>query len=285
MESLYARIETVPLLTHSNYSDMIWVPSGKFIMGAPPGEFAQDADESPVTAVALTRGIWMGRYEVTQREYFNIVRTNPSFFKLSEQHPVDKVSWHDATNYCGLLTSQERTSGNISENWEFRLPTEAEWEYACRAGTYTAFSFGDRAITNQANFDWEWQYDANAGFIWDSVVRTPWLTLRVGLFPPNAFGLHDMHGNLWEWVNDWHSLYSGGNVTDPKGPDKGLYKLMRGGAWNILSWHCRSANRSIGVNQYDRKEIVGFRVVLDRSSRPQSGSESKLTGPPGIGAL
>jgi formylglycine-generating enzyme required for sulfatase activity len=252
-------------------TNLVWIPPGTFTLGSPTNQHSRDDDEGPETLVTLTRGFWIGRFEVTQKEYLELTGSNPSFFNgardgtnygVDLDRPVETVSWDDATNYCGLLTLQRRKAGQLPDGWAYRLPTEAEWEFACRASTTTAFHTGTSLKTNEANFDWRWSYDSEVGFQYSE--SNPFLerTLPVGSFPPNQFGLFDMHGNVWEWTADWHeAVYPGGHVFDRVGPRDGTYKVLRGGGWHIFPWHCRSANRSIKV-PWDRSNIRGFRVVV-----------------------
>jgi formylglycine-generating enzyme required for sulfatase activity len=197
----------------------------------------------------------MGKYEVTQGEYQALMGCNPSIWicdtngVADTNRPLEGVTWYDATNYCARLTQRERAAGRIATNWVYRLPTEAEWEYACRAGTTTRFSYGDDpGYTLLANYAW---YGESFG---DT-------THPVGQKLPNPWGLYDMHGNVWEWCQDWAVWnYAGGTVTDPQGPDTGWCRIMRGGS---LSWgakNCRSATR--GAAWPTAKGDYGFRVVL-----------------------
>jgi formylglycine-generating enzyme required for sulfatase activity len=248
-------------LTHRFYraarqptlTNMIFVPPNTFRMGTPIGEPGHQPDESPQTIVTLTRGFWMGKYEVTQREYLAVVGANPSGFPGNLDRPVETVSWMDATNYCGLLTKQELLAGHISSGSHFRLPTEAEWECAARAGTSTRFSYGDDAnFTNLTNNAW---YSFNSGFG----------THPVGQKTPNPWGLYDMAGNVLEWCLDWYGQYPGGVVTDPKGPASNSQgaKVIRGGAWDSSEGDCRSGRRlTQGASPFITDFIIGFRVVL-----------------------
>ena len=264
-------------------TNFVWIPPGTFMMGSPTNEIGRDADEGPRTETTLTRGFWMGQFEVTQQEYLEVMGENPSYFTSSSgfttnnfQRPVDSVNWYEATNYCERLTQKFRSSGQIRSDQEFRLPTEAEWEYACRAGTTTAFNFGHALRLSMGNYDWGWEYDSRIGFeehILDPGRFPPGqppysnLTSPVGSYPANALGLHEMHGNVWEWCLDWpFGSYSGGHSFDPKGASEGNVKILRGGGWDALPWHCRSANRS-GRNPANKapeyhSQSQGFRVVL-----------------------
>ncbi len=264
----FFRIEAAPIRT-APLPDLAWIPAGSFWLGSDPSEYGRDDDEAPVSEVTLTRGFWIGRHEVTQGEYAELMGINPSYFVATNgfgadlSRPVEQVNWVDATNYCAVLTQRLRSTGALPAAGRVRLPTEAEWEYAARAGTRTAYSFGTGLTTNLANFDWKWEHDTGKGFIHHPNNPIPAQTLPVGSFPPNDFGLHDVHGNVWEWVTDWHALYPNLPLTDPTGPATGIYKVQRGGAWHIFAWHCRSANRSIKVLWWNRQSNVGFRIVVE----------------------
>jgi formylglycine-generating enzyme required for sulfatase activity len=231
-------------------TNMVFIPPGTFRMGSSEKEVDLYFWEGPQTAVKISRGYWMGMYEVTQGEYQSVMGSSPSFFPGDPRRPVETVSWIDATNYCARLTQRERTAGRIGVNSVYRLPTEAEWEYACRAWTSTRFGFGDDpGYTNLANHAW---YGANSGGT----------THIVGKRLPNEWGLYDMHGNVWEWCQDlWAFNLAGGVAVDPQGPAVGVFRLIRGGDWYSNASVCRSSyrgDRSPGFRSY----YIGFRVVL-----------------------
>jgi formylglycine-generating enzyme required for sulfatase activity len=249
---------------------MVFILPGTFRMGSPTNEVDRSGDwEGPQTAVTIRRGFWMGQYEATQGEYLAVMGSNPSWFNgdrtaqgglnygVDLNRPVEMVSWHDATNYCGQLTQQERAVGRIATNCLYRLPTEAEWEYACRGWTSTRFSYGDDPdYTNLANYAW---YRDNPGAVYT--------THPVGQKLPNPWGLYDMHGNVLEWCQDWweYSL-PGGIALDPQGPATGEVRVLRSGYVSYfginLPPYCRSASRD--YNGPDaRIRYIGFRVVLD----------------------
>jgi formylglycine-generating enzyme required for sulfatase activity len=224
------------------------IPAGFFMMGSPSNEVDRWAGEGPQTAVTISRGFWMGKYKVTQGQYQAVMGTNPSSFTGDLSRPVEQVGWSDATNYCARLTQRERAAGRIASNSVYRLPTEAEWEYACRAGTSTRFSYGDDVgYTALASYAW---YSANSGSS----------THPVGQKLPNAWGLYDVHGNLWEWCLDWYGGYSGGSAIDPQGPSTGINRVIRGSPYNAPDRGCRSAVRS--QNSGGPGNIFGLRVVL-----------------------
>jgi formylglycine-generating enzyme required for sulfatase activity len=234
-------------------TNMVFIPPSTFNLGSPTNEAGRSADEGPQTAVTISHGFWMGKFEVTQREYLQVIGSNPSGFPGDLNRPVESVSWLDATNYCAKLTQQELAAGRIPAGSSYRLPTEAEWEYAARAGTSTRYSYGDDpgalSLTNHAWFA------NNAGFG----------THPVGQKAPNPWGLFDMEGNVWEWCQDWYGPYPGGFETDPQGPASSPLdvKVIRGGAWDAFDSDCRSARRlTEGVSPFITDFILGFRVVL-----------------------
>jgi formylglycine-generating enzyme required for sulfatase activity len=234
-------------------TNMVFIPPNTFTMGSPTNELDRATDEGPQTTVILTRGFWIGQYEVTQGEYLSVMGTNPSPFPGDPSRPVTSVSWPDATNYCAKLTQQELAAGRIPAGTQYRLPTEAEWECAARAGTTTRFSYGDDpAYASLGSHAW---YASNSGF-------TPH---PVGLKLPNPWGLYDMEGNVVEWCQDWFGLLSGGIQTDPTGPASSLSgrKVTRGGAFDNTQQSCRSAERSLfNAGPFDTDTDLGFRVVL-----------------------
>jgi formylglycine-generating enzyme required for sulfatase activity len=197
----------------------------------------------------LSRGFWIKRYELTQGEYTSLIGTNPASFSGDTNRPVEQVNWYDAYTYCARLTVQERAAGRVPAGYEYRLPTEAEWEYAARAGTTTAFSFGnDPSYTLLPNYAW---FSGNSS-------QT---THDVGTKQPNPWGLYDMAGNVWEWCGDWYHPYPGGAVTDPTGPSSGSAKVMRGGSWHFAAGDARSADRNFNAPDFASFGI-GIRVVL-----------------------
>ena len=223
--------------------EFVWIPPGEFQMGSK----SISSDERPVHLVRVTKGFWLGRYTVTNRDYGKFLEkakhAKPEYWNRreynAEQQPVVGVSWEDARAYC---------------QWAgCRLPTEAQWEYACRAGSTTAFCFGD---DDGQLTEYAW-FSQNSGGA----------THPVGQKQPNAWGIYDMHGNVWEWCQDWYGDYPEGAVTDPKGPTTGSYRVFRGGGWFNPAEGCRSAFRNWFVPSY-RLNGVGFRVVLARSSVP-----------------
>jgi formylglycine-generating enzyme required for sulfatase activity len=234
-------------------TNMVFIPPTTFTMGSPTNELHRSSNEGPQTTVTLTRGFWVGKYEVTQGEYLDVTGTNPSQFPGDLNRPISSVSWPDATNYCGRLTQRELAAGHISAGSQYRLPTEAEWECAARAGTSTRFSYGDDPdYANLPNYAWQNLEDG--------------LTVHpVGQKLPNPWGLYDMYGNVLEWCQDWLGPLPGGSVTDPQGPPSSFIgdKIMRGGAFDFGGSFCRSASRlSFGNHPALTDWNLGFRVVL-----------------------
>lgn len=242
---------------------MMLIPAGKFLMGAPPEEPEHGEDEVPQHSVEIKKAFYLGAYEVTQGEYQSIMNFNPSHFsplgagaaKLdgiadTSKYPVDSVTWDDAKDFCQRLTAREQKDGRV-----YRLPTEAEWEYACRAKTTTPFHFGKQLSAADANMDGRRPYGgAPAGAAREA-------TMPVGSFQPNAFGLFDMHGNVWEWCEDRY-VASYADKIRPGGADPGSGRVMRGGAWLFSGADCRSAKRT--ERDQDRHEpYVGFRVACE----------------------
>jgi formylglycine-generating enzyme required for sulfatase activity len=247
-------------------SNGVWIPAGTFVMGSPTNELLRNTNETQ-HSVTLTKGFYVSQYLVTQGDYQTLMNTNPSYYTPTHAYtmdltrPVEQVSWFDATNYCNLLTQQERAAGHIFTNWLYRLPTEAEWEYASRAGSTNAFCYGPDLLSGMANFYGEYQYVSGVGTVTN--FSAPFLdrTSSVGSYLPNAFGIYDVVGNVWEWCQDWYGSYGTGAVIDPQGPGTGTTRVFRGGALNQIGKDCRSARR----DSYDPSvsfNTVGFRVVL-----------------------
>nr|WP_235006881.1 bifunctional serine/threonine-protein kinase/formylglycine-generating enzyme family protein [Calothrix rhizosoleniae] len=227
--------------------EIVQIPGGTFTMGSPAGEAQRDDDEGPQRQVTVP-GFFMGRYAVTQAQYQAIMGKNPSSFK-GEKRPVEEVSWNDAVEFCKKLSQKTGRT--------YRLPSEAEWEYACRAGTTTPFYFGETITTDLVNYDGNYPY----GSAPKSEYRER--TTDVGTFPPNAFGLYDMHGNIWEWCED---VYNENYQNAPRdgsawltGNDNDI-KLLRGGSWLGNARNCRAAYRGRSARA-GRGNVVGFRVV------------------------
>jgi formylglycine-generating enzyme required for sulfatase activity len=241
----------------------VWIPAGRFVMGSPDSEVSGGSTNGETQhTVTLTEGFYMSKYLVTQGDYLSLTGNDPSYFSGDPALPVEQVSWFEATNYCASLTQREQAAGRLPPGWIYRLPTESEWEYACRAGTTTAFYFGDTIVGGRVNFDSYYEYDSGTGDIYESspagyVGRTT----PVGSYAPNPWGLYDMCGNLMEWCQDWYGTYPAGSVTDPVGTGSAVCRVFRGGAWWLHGRWCRSAYR--GNNTPDSTgNGLGFRTVL-----------------------
>ena len=222
--------EPVPL------TNLVRIPAGTF-----------QRIQFPVT---LSRDFWIGRYEVTQGEFKGVMGGNPSHFAGRTNHPVEKVSFVAASNYCARVTAREREQGRLPQGYEYRLPTEAEWEYACRAGSTQRFHFGSKVEEGEA-------------FAW-TAENCEAATHPVGLKKPNAWGLHDMHGNVWEWCSDWFEPYPPRPLTDPTGPAStgtNKYKVFKGGGWNQDLQYGGASSRFM-MSPSNGIHFVGFRIVL-----------------------
>jgi formylglycine-generating enzyme required for sulfatase activity len=254
-------------------SNMVWIAAGSFVMGSPASEPARYTDEAQHT-VTLTKGFCMGKYEVTQAEYLAVMGNNPSYFTTNDNNgnpispdlhrPVETVSWHDATNYCAQLTARDRSAGRLPAGYGYRLPTESEWEYACRAGTTTAFHYGAALRSGMANFDGHYEYPPCGTDTWSCYNPSGTYLARttsVGSYAPNAWGLYDMYGNVFEWCQDWYGPYPGGSVSDPQGDPAGSERVIRGAVWYNPAYCCRSAQRR-SFGPWNRGNSFGFRVVL-----------------------
>ncbi len=257
---------------------MVLIPAGEFMMGSPEDEKNRDAYEGPQHRVRITKPFYLGVYVVTQEEYERVMGINPSYFASSgagkknvigqdtRRFPAEEnVSWDDAMDFCRRLSAlpEEKAAGHM-----YALPTEAQWEYACRAGTTTPFSFGSVCNGREANCVGDSPYGTGE--------KGPRLerTTAVGSYPPNAFGLYDMHGNVWQWCADrWGSgYYAASPLDDPVGPASGSYRILRGGAWGFQPRDARSAYRR-GLTPDKRNNCVGFRV----SRNPSDGQKSETT--------
>jgi sulfatase modifying factor 1 len=245
---------------------LCWCPPGKFIMGSPPNEPERRPDENQVE-VTLTKGSWMAKYETTQGQWKRVMGKlpGPLTAELPEGNdlPVGNVNFAEAEAFCHQLTEQGHQSGDLLKDWKFRLPTEAQWEYACRAGTTTATSFGDKLSSKQANFKGKPYNGAEPG---PSLNRAT----QVGSYPANAWGLHDMHGNTFEWCRDWYHVKLPGGVDPDLSAVKGTVnrdgsssRVRRGGAWCDDGWACRSAFR-LRFEPERRYDHIGFRVAVVR---------------------
>jgi len=214
----------------------VLIPAGEFLMGSADG----DDDERPVHTVRISQPFYLGQYAVTQAQWQAVMESNPSQFTDDPNRPVENISWEEVQEFIRRLHAREGGA-------PYRLPTEAEWEYAARASSTTAYSFGNdpRQLREYA-----WYYE-NAGG----------QTHPVGQLKPNAWGLYDMHGNVWEWMQDWYGPYTADAAVDPAGPSSGSARVLRGGSWDLDAGYCRSAYRRHLPPGYHRRDNLGFRLL------------------------
>jgi len=224
--------------------NFVLIHGGEFTMGSPTYEPERKSDETQHQV--RVSDFYIGKYVVTQSEWESVTGTNPSAFKGANL-PVEQVSWDDCQAFIQAL--------NRKTVQTYRLPTEAEWEYACRAGTTTPFSTGGNLTTEQANYNGNYPYNNNR----KGQHRKQ--TVAVDSFEPNAWGLYNMHGNVWEWCSDWYGVYESGRVENPGGSKNGSYRVLRGGSWSFGAEHCRSASRD-NDTPGSRSSRVGFRLVF-----------------------
>lgn len=230
--------------TNSLGMKFVLIPAGSFLMGSTGKEKGRGDDEGP-RQVTFSKALYVGVHTVTQEQWLVVMGNNPSQFKGEKNLPVDSVTWHECQEFCKKLQAREKKP--------YRLLTEAEWEYVCRAGTTTAFHMGETASPDQANYNGNFTYrDGKTG-----VYRAK--TTPVGMFPPNAWGLYDMHGNVSQWCQDWYGGLSA--ATDPQGPKSGKTRVLRGGSWSNHPIFCRSANRN-SAEPDTRLEHYGFRICF-----------------------
>jgi formylglycine-generating enzyme required for sulfatase activity len=245
--------QTPKEITNSIGMKLVLIPKGTFMMGSPESDLNRQKNETQ-HEVTISKGYYLGVYEVTQAQYEKVIGRNPSLYQgaivgnENADLPVENVSWHDAVEFCKKLSDlpEEKKAGRV-----YRLPTEAEWEYACRAGSKTAYSFDDEEGL-LPEYGWFKRNSSNR-------------THTVGLLESNAWGLYDMHGNVWEWCSDRYGEYPKGAVSDPTGPKEGSIRVFRGGCWRGEAAGCRSA-----VRDWDgpsaRDNGLGFRVALSSPS-------------------
>ena len=271
---------------------MSWIPAGTFIMGSPETEPGRKADESPQTTVTLTKGYWMGNTEVTigqwkavtgqslrekviqllndetlydfdgkkmkERDFMHFDKNNPDKIMANEDDgvPMYFVSWNEAMDFCRKLTEQERSAGRLPKGYAYTLPTEAQWEYACRAGS-TGPTYSNDSLDDIA-----WYVKNSApGYTGRGFGNPPKGPRNAGEKQPNKLGMRDILGNIWEWCRDWYGPYPGGNVTDPTGPATGAYRVNRGGSFGSGTYDERSANRAKNPPNED-SAYRGFRIAL-----------------------
>ena len=226
-----AKAQAIKEITNSIGMKLVLIPKGTFMMGSPESEEGRKENETQ-HEVTISKDYYLGVTEVTQAQYEKVIGKNPSYYQgaivgnENADLPVEQVSWDDAVEFCKKLSElpEEKKAGRV-----YRLPTEAQWEYACRAGSKTAYSFDDE----------EGLLPVYGWFNRNSSNRTH----TVGLLEPNAWGLYDMHGNVWEWCSDWYEEYPKGAVSDPTGPKEGSIRVLRGGGWDDVAADCQSAIR------------------------------------------
>ena len=249
-------------ITNSIGMKLVLIPKGTFMMGSPESEEGRGEDETQ-HGVTISKDYYLGVYEVTQAQYEKVIGKNPSRFQgaiVGNENaalPVEMITWDDAVEFCKKLSDlpEEKKAG-----CEYRLPTEAEWEYACRAGSKTAYSFDDE----------EGLLPEHGWFNRNSSDRIH----TVGLLEPNAWGLYDIHGNVWEWCSDWYGEYPNGALSDPTVTKKGSYRVLRGGSWFHEAASCRSASRYRNYPS-NRNSFIGFRLALSPSGIPKSPEADK----------
>jgi formylglycine-generating enzyme required for sulfatase activity len=244
--------------------EMVLIPAGEFLMGSPDSDEYALPYEKPQHRVRITKPFYLGKYLVTQEQWEAVMGSSASRFK-GPKNPVESVSWENCQLFLKKLSERSRHShpGPLPGGLDFRLPTEAEWEYACRAGITTRYCYGDD----------EGQLGEYAWYVENSGNRTHRWTHPVGEKKPNAWGLYDMHGNVWEWCEDWYNerYYASSPVDDPTGPTSGSLRVGRGGGWDDRAGNCRSAYRYLNQPEY-RDSDLGFRVA--RASAEQARGAS-----------
>ena len=237
---------------------LAWVGAGGYQMGSPMSEPRRLPNEGPQTAVSFSRGFWIGAHEVTQAQYYRIMAQRPSEI-LGDALPVESVTWEDAQGYCEVLNDLERGAGRLPGGYVYRLPTEAEWEYAARAETTSPFAFGDYADAFKGNFRGVYPVDARVA---GSRGPDHYGPLPVGSYEPNAFRLYDIHGNVAEWTADFYNgRLAGGSLLDPHPRGEGRRIAVRGGSWEDLATRVRCAARD-EIRADTKSNAIGFRVVL-----------------------
>jgi len=249
-------------LQHDNaglYTDLIingitqrcrWIPPGNFYMGSPPSEKERHDCENQ-HLVTLTQGFWLADTACTQALWKAVMGDNPAFFTENENNPVEQVSWDDVQSFIKQVNI-------LIPGLGVQLPTEAQWEYACRAGTATPFSFGETITPELVN------YDGNVPYAGGKKAGCREKTVAVKSLPPNPWGLYEMHGNVWEWCADWYDEYPALPAIDPTGSETGSSRVLRGGSWSNQGWRTRSANRG-WYAPVNRDNYIGFRFAVGQA--------------------
>ena len=267
---------TVP---SANNLEMIFCPPGTFMMGSPTTEAGRGENETQ-HQVTLTNGFYLGKYEVTQAQYETVMTGNseglnakPSQWPNNNNRPVEKVSWNDVQVFLSRLNNMEQTAGRLPAGWKYVLPTEAQWEYACRAGTTTAYSWGNDINSSRANYNWDGGSNYGNDFK---------QTRDVGQYAANPWGFFDMHGNVFEWINDWRADDPLGPQTNPEGPASGTKRFTGGGSWFHDRTYLRSAKRGNNLPG-ERLNRIGFRLAFQGMPADTANPELELfEEPPSI---
>ena len=224
--------------------EFVHCDAGEFMMGG-----VKFDSEMPVHNVRISAPFWVGKYAVTQKQFLSVMGTNPAAWQDDLENPVEQVTWDEAAAFCAKLN--DSCASFLPEGYHFDLPTEAQWEYACRAGTTTEFWWGDIPLTGKMNFS-------------ESKYGRP---IRVGSYASNPWGIFDMNGNVWEWCKDWYGAYCERDEIDPVGPMSGQLRVVRGGSYFNRADDCRSAHRHEWVGPRYRHADYGFRVVISKERK------------------